>query len=81
MNVVDMHAHRAGRLVLALADEDVAQAASIGKEAAAEEGGIFALLTAMASVTAASAQATFGAEWRTRMVAALHGLELGDEDV
>lgn len=81
MNVVDTHAHRAGRLVLALADEDTAQAAAIGRETAAEEGGIFALLVSMASVTAASAQAAFGAEWRTRMVAALHGLELGDEEV
>ncbi len=80
MNVVDTHAHRAGRLLLAIADEDTAQAAAIGREAAAEPGGIFALLVAMASVGIASARMAAGEEWRTHMVAALHGLELGGEE-
>jgi hypothetical protein len=67
---------RAGRLLLAVADDDLPQLTSILREAAGEEAGIITLLTAVCSVAAESCRAVAGDQWREVLVTAMHELEI-----
>lgn len=79
MNATNTAAHRAGRLILAIADNDDAQTIALLREAADAPGGVLALVTAIASVAIESARAIAGDEWRSVLVTSLNALELSDD--
>lgn len=66
----------AGRLVLAVADDDGEQVAALFEEAAAEPKGLLSLVVTLASSTAEAAQYMAGDDWRSVMTTALHVMEL-----
>jgi hypothetical protein len=69
---------RAGRLLLAVADEDLPQTVRIMHETMTEPSGIVGLVVALATVGIESAKLSYGDDWRSVMVHALNGIELKD---
>ncbi len=74
---VNAGAHRAGRLILAVADRDDAQISAIIHEAsdASPTGGL-ELIVQLASASIESMRLATGEHWRDVLTTALHAIEL-----
>ena len=72
---------RAGRLVLAVADDDKEQAVAIMHETMTEPGpGIVGLMVTVCQIAAGYAEAASGPTWRSGLVHGLNDMELGADD-
>ena len=79
MNATNTAAHLAGRLILAIADDDGPQVIALIREAAEQPGGILALVVELSTIATGFAHMISGDEWRSVMVDTLNGIELSDE--
>jgi hypothetical protein len=72
---------RAGRLVLAVADDDKEQAVAIMHETMTEPGpGIVGLMVAVCQMAAGYAEGATGPGWKSGLVHGLNALEFGADD-
>lgn len=79
MNATNTAAHLAGRLVLAIADDDGTQVIALMHEAATQPGGILALVVELSTIATGFAHMVSGDEWRSVMVDTLNSIEVDDE--
>lgn len=70
--------HRAGRIVLAIGDNDPDQAVEILREATGDALGVMAVVVELATLALDGARAVAGDRWRESITTSLYRLELAD---